>query len=113
MAKRLTAREKRLAEHDARVATRIPKHKNWGNLICVTGWVDSHGAIHAKATFQPDYAVAHGELFPNCNRYKLWRWWKGKGLEESSLTLTGLDAEDYVKINDWLYKHGFLNDWEL
>lgn len=113
MTKELTKREKRLAAIEAKVKARLPKHPRWDELRCVIGWINSHGCVDAKIIFQGEQVPTHTELFPNCTRYKLWRWWKCNGVEESVVSLTTMDEDDYNKVIDWLYKHGCLNDWEI
>lgn len=89
-----------------------PRHARFENIKCVTGYVDNYGAVHAVIIFDGQ-DTQHEAVFRDITRHKRWRWWKCQGLDKSALNQVEPDSEDWIKINDWLFKNGCFNYWEL
>jgi len=89
-----------------------PRHPRFSEIKCVTGYVDSYGAVHAVIIFD-DQDTQHEAVFPEVTRHKRWRWWRSEGLDKSALNQVEPDSEDWENIKSWLLKNGCFNYWEV
>lgn len=88
------------------------EHAEAGHPIWIVGFVDSHGAVHAReiSEHQSVYgSSSHSPYERSAGRPFRWGIWQ-QDFGEVRQGCEFLDADDRIRVLDWLEDHGWVDE---